>query len=102
MQQINGFAQVLFALTVSERNNIQLKVYQITAKNNEKYKNFEHLKAQKHQKKVFFERFSLKNRYFSSFFSQINNVITPFLILLRAFLGLKVYQMYQGVSLVSW
>jgi len=63
----------LFALTVSERNNIQLKVYQITAKNNEKYKYFESLKAQKHQN-------SIQKRYFLSVFRLKTGIFQAFLV----------------------
>jgi hypothetical protein len=46
-------------------------VYQITAKNNEKYKNFEHLKAQKHQNSIqkgcFLGVFRLKTGIFQAF-----------------------------------
>jgi len=48
-------------------------VYQITAKNNEKYKYFESLKAQNHQN-------SIQKRYFLSVFRLKTGIFQAFLV----------------------
>jgi len=48
-------------------------VYQITAKNNEKYKYFEHLKAQNHQN-------SIQKRCFLSIFLSKTDILQAFLV----------------------